>query len=105
MNWSDIIIALISFAGACIGTIYGIHKSSSLTVYRIEQLEKKMDVHNEIQKRVLVMEELMREFRETYKSQHEIVTERLKNHGEEIDEVYSLAERNDVRITALENKV
>ena len=42
----NIIVALIAFAGTAIGTFGGIVTSSKLTMYRIEQLEKKVDKHN-----------------------------------------------------------
>lgn len=41
-----IITALISLAGTLIGTFAGIMASNRLTLYRIEQLEKKIDKHN-----------------------------------------------------------
>jgi len=41
-----IIVALISFAGAAVGTGGGIIVSSKLTNYRIRQLELKVDKHN-----------------------------------------------------------
>ena len=53
MDISGIIIALLAFAGTTIGTIAG----SKLTAYRIEQLEKKVDEHNNFARRVPVLEE------------------------------------------------
>ena len=43
-----IIIALISLLGTLGGTFGGILATSKLTNYRIEQLEKKVDKHNNI---------------------------------------------------------
>ena len=58
---SDIVtIALISFAGTAIGTFGGILTSSKLTNYRIEQLEKKVDKHNNFAQRVPILEEQMK---------------------------------------------
>jgi hypothetical protein len=54
---STIIIALISFAGTLIGTFGGIITSSKLTTYRIEQLEKKVEKHNNFGARIPVIEE------------------------------------------------
>ena len=52
-----IIIALISFAGTLIGTFGGIITSNKLTNYRIEQLEKKVEKHNNFGARIPVIEE------------------------------------------------
>ena len=53
----DIMIALIALIGTAIGTGGGILMSSKLTVYRIEQLEKKMDKHNALIERMYKLEE------------------------------------------------
>lgn len=52
-----IIIALLSLAGTALGTVGGILAASKLTNYRIAQLEKKVDEHNNYGKRIPVMEE------------------------------------------------
>ena len=54
---SAIIVAIISFAGTLIGTAGGIVASSRLTNYRLEQLEKKMDVNASIVSKMPVVEE------------------------------------------------
>ena len=53
----DVIIALIALIGTALGTGGGILMSSKLTVYRIEQLEKKMDKHNTLIERMYKLEE------------------------------------------------
>lgn len=60
----QIIIALLAFAGTAIGAFAANRKSSALVVYRLEQLEKKVDLHNsviartyELESRADVMEE------------------------------------------------
>lgn len=52
-----LIVALISLAGTMMGTFGGIITSSKLTNYRIEQLEKKVDMHNNFAQRIPVLEE------------------------------------------------
>lgn len=52
-----IIIALISFVGTLCGTFSGIYKSAKLTTYRIQQLEKKVDKHNNFAERIPVIQE------------------------------------------------
>ena len=57
---SDIIIALISLAGTFGGTLSGIFVSSKMTNYRLQQLEKKVEEHNNFARRVPVIEEQMK---------------------------------------------
>lgn len=52
-----VIVALIAFGGTLLGTFGGIVTSSKLTSYRIEQLEKKVDKHNNFAARMPVIEE------------------------------------------------
>lgn len=51
-----IIVALLSLAGTLIGSIFGIITSNKLVVYRIEQLEKKVEKHNNVLERVYTLE-------------------------------------------------
>ena len=53
---STIIVALISFAGTVVGTLLGMLAGTKLTTYRIEQLEKKVQAHNEVVERTYVLE-------------------------------------------------
>ena len=57
MLTDTVIIAIISFAGTLIGTFGGIVTSGKLTNYRLEQLEKKVDVHNNFAVRIPILEE------------------------------------------------
>ena len=52
-----IIIALISLVGTLGGTFGGILATSKLSNYRIEQLEKKVDKHNNLIERMFKAEE------------------------------------------------
>ena len=51
-----IVVALISLSGTLIGTFGGIMTSNKLTGYRIEQLEKKVEKHNNIIERMYCCE-------------------------------------------------
>ncbi len=53
----QILIALISFAGTLAGSLAGIFTASRLSNYRIEQLEKKVDKHNNLVERVYLIEQ------------------------------------------------
>lgn len=57
---STVIVALISLLGTLIGSLGGIMVSSKLTNYRIEQLEKKVEKHNNFASRVPILEEQMK---------------------------------------------
>lgn len=50
---NEILIALLSFAGTLIGSFSGM----KLMSYRIEQLEKKVDKHNNFAERIPIIEE------------------------------------------------
>lgn len=47
-----IAIALVSLVGTLVGTFGGIITASKLTNYRIEQLERKVDKHNNFAERI-----------------------------------------------------
>ena len=57
---TDILVALIAFAGTVLGTFGGILTSSKLTNYRISEFEKKVDKHNNFAARVPIFEEQMK---------------------------------------------
>ena len=52
-----IIVALISLIGTLGGTFGGIFATSKLTAYRLEQLEKKVDKHNNLIERTFELEQ------------------------------------------------
>ena len=54
---AEIITALIALAGTSLGTFGGIYASARLTSYRIEQLEKKVDRHNNFAEQIPVINE------------------------------------------------
>mgnify|MGYP002422514485 CR=1 FL=1 len=54
---STIIVAVISGLFTLVGTLGGILASSKLTAYRIEQLERKVDKHNQVIDRVYRLEQ------------------------------------------------
>ena len=53
---TEIIVALLSFAGTCIGSVGGILIANKLVNYRLSQLEKKVDLHNNAVERLFVAE-------------------------------------------------
>lgn len=53
---TSVLVALITLAGSALGTFAGIAVNSKLTSYRIEQLEKKVDKHNNVIERTTELE-------------------------------------------------
>jgi len=53
---SETVVALYSLVGTLIGSLGGIVMSNRLTNHRLEQLEKKMDRHNNFGERLAAME-------------------------------------------------
>ena len=53
MDWSAIIVGILSLAGTALGTFGGM----KLMTYRIEQLEKRVDKHNSVIERTYILEE------------------------------------------------
>ena len=51
-----IIVAILALVGTLIGSLSGILAANKLVVYRIEQLEKKVEKHNNVLERVYVLE-------------------------------------------------
>lgn len=52
-----VIVGILSLVGTLLGTFGGIVTSAKLTSYRIEQLEKKVEKHNNFAERIPVLEE------------------------------------------------
>ena len=69
-----VIVTLISGACTLIGTICGVVTSAKMTNYRIEQLEKKVEKHNNVVERTYKLEGRLTE------AEHEIND--LKKHHE-----------------------
>lgn len=57
---SSTLVAILSLCGTLIGTFGGILTSAKLTTYRIEQLEKKVEKHNNFAERIPVIEEKLK---------------------------------------------
>ena len=57
---STVLVALLSLAGTLFGSLAGIVVSSKLVNFRLEQLEKKVDKHNNFAEKIPVLEEKLR---------------------------------------------
>ncbi len=54
---SEVAVAVLALIGTLSGTFGGIITSSKLTAYRIQQLEQKVDKHNNFAERIPIIEE------------------------------------------------
>jgi len=52
-----VIVSLIGLAGSALGSLCGVLVNTKLSNYRIEQLEKKVDKHNNVIERTYNLEE------------------------------------------------
>lgn len=53
----EVIVGLLSLLGTLVGSMTGILTANKMTNYRIEQLEKKVDKHNNVIERVALLEQ------------------------------------------------
>lgn len=76
---AEVVTAALSLVGTLVGTLGGIALSSNLTNYRIEQLEKKVEKHNNLITR-------------TYKLEQEfaVMDEKVKVANHRIDDLENL---------------
>lgn len=54
---ADTIVAVLSFFGTLLGTLGGIIASNKVTLFRISQLEKKVEKHNNLVERMVKVED------------------------------------------------
>ena len=71
-----IIVAVISLIGTLGGSLIGVLASNKLTNYRIEQLEKKVEKHNNLVERTYHLEE-----------EHKVEEEKIKVINHRIDDL------------------
>lgn len=71
----QVAIALLSLAGTLLGSLGGILASSRLTAYRLQELEKKVDKHNQVVERTTILE---RDLKTAFRLIDEVKEERSK---------------------------
>lgn len=71
-----ILVALIGLAGSAIGSVLGVMASARLTQYRLEQLEKRVQAHNNLVERTYKLEE-----------RTEIQEEKIRTAGRRIEDL------------------
>lgn len=81
---TEIIIALITLAGSAVGALGGIVINSRMSNYRIKQLEKKVDKHNNLIERTYAIEQ-----------HNAVVDEEIKVANHRIEDLEKNNERKD----------
>ena len=57
MEWETIIVAALALVGTLAGTYFANRKSAALIAYRLEELERKVQAHNNLVERMYQVEE------------------------------------------------
>jgi hypothetical protein len=52
----EIVVAGLACVGTVLGSLFGVLASNKLVVYRLEQLERKVSVHNNLVERMTIVE-------------------------------------------------
>ena len=79
MTWiADIIIGVLALRGTLGGAYFANRKSSALVIYRLQQLEQKVDKHNSVIERTFALEK-----------RAELLEERVKVANHRIDDLES----------------
>ena len=76
MDWTSLIVGVLAFAGTLIGAYASNNKNQALVVYRLQQLEDKVNKHNNVIERTYKIEE-----------HEELVDERIKVINHRIDDL------------------
>ena len=75
-----IIVAILSLVGTLAGSLLGIIAANKLVVYRIEQLEKKVEKHNNVLERVYDLEKSEAVIKEEIKVANHRIDDLESNH-------------------------
>ena len=75
-----IIVAILSLIGTLAGSLLGIVAANKLVIYRIEQLEKKVEKHNNVIERVYDLEKSEAVIKEEIKVANHRIDDLESNH-------------------------
>lgn len=82
-----IIVAVIGLLGSGFGSLCGVLVSSKLTQYRIEQLEKKVEKHNNLVERMYDLEEREGILEKKLDAHEELYAEKIRVANHRIDDL------------------
>ena len=80
MDWTPIIVAVITAGGAYSGVYDSNRKSAALIEYRLEQVEEKLNTHNRFADRIVLLEQfevLQKERNKQFGAELEALRERI----------------------------
>ena len=60
MEWTNVVVAVITAVGALLGTYFANRKSAALIEYRLQQLEERVHLHNNLVERMYTAEQDIR---------------------------------------------
>ena len=88
VSMSDaVLVAIIGLGGSGLGSIIGVITSSKLTRYRLEQLEKKVDKHNNLVERTYQLEKNVGLLDERLEGAERLLTEKMKVANHRIEDL------------------
>lgn len=75
----EIILSLLSALCSLIGSLGGILVTSKLNIYRLEQLEKKVDKHNHLVERMYEIEKIVTTATSLYDEEIKVINHRISD--------------------------
>lgn len=82
-----IMVALIGLAGSAVGSLAGVMASSKLMLYRIEQLEAKVQAHNNLIERTYKLEQKEGLLEQALEEHERLYAEKIKVANHRIDDL------------------
>lgn len=84
---NEVLVALIGLVGSGVGSLCGVLVSSKLTQYRIEQLEKKVEKHNNLVERTYQLEQREQQLEDKLEAHETLYAEKLKVANRRIEDL------------------
>lgn len=93
---TEIIVALIGLGGSAIGSFIGVLINSKLSNYRIEQLEKKVDKHNNLIERMFNLEGRVEVLEEKQDVANHRIDDLEEDNKKTNDKILNMTRRNSI---------
>lgn len=82
-----VLVALIGLAGSGLGSLVGVVAASKLTLYRIDQLEKKVQAHNNLIERTYKLEHKEELLEQALADHEKLYAEKIRVANHRIDDL------------------